>query len=153
MARANLEGVDDLDNACDQEVGGEQEGEGEEAGERMEDEIAAGEEIEGAKEELPEKATPGMGFEGHDEVGDATDEDGPADEEGNGDSGDGWDENGEETRQNEKNAEGDGPVDGCAGDVAERSGAGHAHEVQSSERCRYLGVGVGENGRRAADPE
>ncbi len=59
----------------------------------------------------------------------------PADEEGDADSGDGWDEDGEEARQNEQDAEGDGPVDGFAGDGAERGGCS-AHEVQSSERCR-----------------
>ncbi len=103
----------------------------------MEDQIAAGEEVECTEQELPENASGGMGFEGHDEVGDAAEEDGPADEEGDGDSGDGWDENGEETRQNEKKAEGEGPVDGCAGYGSEGSGAAHAHEVQSSERRRY----------------
>ncbi len=40
----------------------------------MEDEIAAGEDVGDAEEELPENAALGVGLEGHDEVGDSAEE-------------------------------------------------------------------------------
>ena len=137
MTGADLEGVDNLDDALDKEVDGQQEGEGSQSGEWVKDEVAAGEEIECAEKKLPENGPGGVGLKGHDEVGDSSDDDGPADKERDGDSRDGGDEDGEEAGQKKKNAKGDGPVDGSSGDGAEGSGADHVHEGQSSERCRY----------------
>jgi len=128
VAGTELEVLNELDDGLEEEVAGEDEGEGQERVEWVEDEVDAGEEIDGADEQLPEEAAFGVGFEGEDEVGDAADDHGPAEEEGDGDAGDRRDEDGEEAGEDKENAERDGPVDGFRGKTGEGGGCG-AHGV------------------------
>jgi len=125
VAGPELEEVDELDDGLEEEVTGEDEGEGEERIEWMEDEVDAGEEIDGADEELPYAAAGGVGFEGKDEVGNGAEYHGPAEQEGDGDAGEERDADGEESDDDEENAEGNRPVDGfgCEGGEGGRGGA------------------------------
>ena len=79
----------------------------------------SGEEIDRADDRLPDTAARAMGFEGEDEVSDAADDHGPAEEEGDGQARDERDAEGEESGDDEKDAEGDGPVDGFGGEAGE----------------------------------
>jgi hypothetical protein len=92
----------------------------------MEDEIDAGEDVDGSDEQLPDEAAGGVGLEGEDEVGDAAEDHGPAEEEGDGDAGEPGDEDREEAGDDEQDAEGDGPVDGFGREGGE-GGWGGAH--------------------------
>ena len=86
VAGADLEEVDDLDDALETQIVGEDQGEDEEAVEWMPEKDEAGDEVDGADEDLPDDAAGGVGLEGEDEVGDATEDHGPAEEEGDRDS-------------------------------------------------------------------
>jgi hypothetical protein len=115
----DLEELDDLEDAFKEEIAGKEECEGEQAREWVHDEVKAGDEIDDAEQYLPDDMAGGVGFEGEDEVGDAADDHEPAEDEGDGEAGDPGDEDGDESGEDEKYAEGDGPVDGFGGDVAE----------------------------------
>ncbi len=128
MTGAELEGEDGFDDAFEEEVDGEDESKGDEGGERMQEEVDAGEEVDGSDEKLPEDAAGGVGFEGEDEVGDAAEDHCPSVDEGDGEAREGWDEDGEEAGEDEKDAEGDGPADGLGSESGERGGCG-AHSV------------------------
>ncbi len=127
VAGAKLEVLDELDDGLEEEVVRKDEGEDEQAVEGMHEEDEAGEQVDGADEYLPDTAARGVGLEGEDEVGDATEYHGPAEDEGDGEAGDRWDEDGEEPGDDEEDAEGDGPVDGF-GDECGEGGWGCAHE-------------------------
>jgi len=79
---AELEELDELDDGLEKEITGEDEGEGYERIERVKDEVDAGEEVDEAYEYLPDTNTGGVGLEGEDEMGDAAEDHGPAEEEG-----------------------------------------------------------------------
>ena len=122
VPRPNLEELDEFDDGLEEEVAGEDEGEGEKRIEGVEDEVDAGEEIDGADEELPDDASGGVGLEGEDKVSDAADDHQPAEEERNADAGEEWDEEGEKAGEDQKDAEGDGPVDGFGGETGRLTG-------------------------------
>ena len=126
VAGAKLEVLDDLDDGLEEEVVREDEGEDEQAVEGMHEKDEAGEQVDGADEELPDAASRGVGLEGEDEVGDAAKDHGPAEDEGDRDAGDRGDKDGEESGDDEEDAEGDGPVDG-SGDEGGEAGWGCAH--------------------------
>jgi len=85
----------------------------------MQDEIEAGDEVDDSDEDFPDDDTRGVGFEGEDEMSDAADDHQPAKDESDGDAGEGWNANCEESGDNEKDAEGDGPVDGFRNETGE----------------------------------
>ena len=124
VAGLHLEEEDDFDDAFEEEIKGEDEGEGDESVERMEDEVDAGEEVDGADEQLPDEAAGGVGCEGEDEVGDGADDHEPAEDERDADAGDGWDEDGEDADEDEDDAEGDGPAGGFGGKSRDGRGFG-----------------------------
>src|SRR5258707_5416708 len=109
----------------------------------MHEKDEAGEEVDGADDGLPDTAACGVGFEGEGEVGDAAKDHGPAEDEGDRDAGDGWDADGEESGDDEEDAEGDGPVD-CFGNEAGEGGWGGAHGGSSVSR-RYWAGGRAQN--------
>lgn len=81
----------------------------------MPEEVAACGDVCEADEDLPEDAALGVGFEGKDQVDDAEEEHRVPEEEGDAESGNVGDKDGEEASQNEQYAEGDRPVDGLSG--------------------------------------
>src|SRR5260370_5829363 len=119
MTGLDLGRLDDLDYTFKEEVDPKEEGEGEKSGEGMREQVDSGEEVDGSEEEFPEKATGGVCLEGVDEMGEAADDHGPTEEEGGGDAGDGRDKDGEETGQDQENAQGDGPAEGFGQDDRE----------------------------------
>jgi hypothetical protein len=127
VAGTKLEELDELDDGLEEEVVGEDQGEDEQAVEGMHEKDEAGEEVDGADDGLPDAAAGGVGFVGEDEVGDAAEDHGPAEDESDRDAGDGRDEDGEESGEDEEDAEGDGPVDGF-GEKGAKGGRGCAHE-------------------------
>jgi len=127
VAGTKLEVLDDFDDGLEEEVVREDEGEDEQAVEGMHEKDEAGEEVDGADEELPDTASRGVGLEGEDNVGDAADDHGPAEDEGDGDAGDRWDADGKDASDDEEDAEGDGPVDGF-GDEGGEGGWSCAHD-------------------------
>ncbi len=128
MAGAKLEVLDDLDDGLEEEIVREDEGEDEQTVEGMHEKDEAGEQVDGADEELPDTASRGVGLEGEDEVGDAAEDHSPAEDEGDRNAGDRWDKDGEKPDDDEEDAEGDGPVDG-SGDEGAEGGWSCAHEV------------------------
>ena len=124
MAGAELEVLDELDDGFEEEIAGEDEGEDEQAVEGMHEKDDAGEDVDGSDEEFPDAASCGVGLEGKDKVGDSAEDHGPAEEEGDRDAGDRRDHDGEEAGEDEKDAEGDRPVDGFGGQGGKRGGGG-----------------------------
>jgi len=107
VAGTKLEVLDELGDGLEEEVIREDEGEDEQAVERMREKDEAGEEVDCSDDGLPDTAPGGVGFEGEDEVGDAAEDHGPAEDEGDRDAGDGGDADGEESCDDEEDAEGD----------------------------------------------
>jgi hypothetical protein len=128
VARTKLEELDDLDDAFEEKVDGENERKCDQGREGMQNQVDAGEEIDGANDELPDEGAGGVGFEGKDEVGDAAEDHRPAEEKSDHDARDGGDEDGEKSGNDEQDAKGYGPVDGPWSEVRECSGRG-AHGV------------------------
>ena len=147
FARANFEGVHEFDDACDEEIDGQQKSEREKAEQRVPEEVAAGEDVGEADEDLPEDAALGVGLKGEDDVNDAEEEHRVAEEEGYAESGDVRDEDGEEAGQNKQDAEGDGPVNGLSGEGWERCGCA-THEVSPPKDVDVGGPGMRENRNR-----
>ncbi len=120
--RSDLEGEDDLEDSLDQEIDGQEERQREQSGQGMQDEVAAGEEIDDADEHLPQDCAGGMRLPGEDEVGDSAEDQQPADVQGDAQAHDGRKQDGGESRQDQQDAERNGPADGFAGDRGARGG-------------------------------
>ncbi len=124
MAGAELERLNDLDDSLKEEVHGQDEREGDEGIERVQEEVDARNQVDGADDDLPKDTAGGVGLEGEDEVGDATEDHRPGEDERDGEPRKRWNKDGEETGKDEQNTEGNGPVDGFGGKSGEWGSCG-----------------------------
>lgn len=107
MAGMDLEVLNDFNDAFKEQIVSNDEGENEEAVERISKKHAAGDEIDGADEELPDTATGCVGFEGEDEMGDGTKDHRPGEDDCDTDAGKKRNENRKDAGQNQQEAQRD----------------------------------------------